>query len=177
MAWKPSFLKTKFCFIGMEARFLIFWHESQVLFYWRGSQTFGFWRESRVFWFSKVQVSTKSRLPANGIASIDGMSLPCSFSCENRWNVVSSRVLVQVSTECRFPAFFKKFVLWVLMECLSDVNFDSPSPRETWFGEISIHLYMLFKFYIENEDSDYPQNRRITIASYGTAVTPFFDES
>ena len=51
------------------------------------------------------------------------------------------------------------------------------SPREAWFGEISIHLYMLFKFYIENEDSDYPQNRWITIASYGTAVTPFFDKS
>ena len=49
---------------------------------------------------------------------------------------------------------------------LSDVNFD---PLKKWdmVWEISIHLYMPLTFYIEIEDSDYPQNRWITIASYG----------
>ncbi|XXG73003.1 hypothetical protein AAC387_Pa07g1987 [Persea americana] len=43
---------------------------------------------------------------------------------------------------------------------LSDVNFDPPE-RGIAIQQCEI------KKYIENEDSDYPQNRRITIASYG----------
>ena len=34
-----------------------------------------------------------------------------------------------------------------------------PPKRNDMAWEISIHLYMLFKIYIENKDSDYPQNR------------------
>ena len=43
---------------------------------------------------------------------------------------------------------------------VSDVNFDPPG-RGIAIQQCEI------KKYIENEDSDYPQNRRITIASYG----------
>ena len=43
----------------------------------------------------------------NGFASIDGMSHPCSFGCEYRWNVASSLGWVQVSTKRRFLSFQK----------------------------------------------------------------------
>ena len=57
--------------------------------------------------------------------------------------------------------------LFHVIRLLSDVNFDPP--RKDMAREISIHLYMLFKFYIEKKDSDYPQNRWITIANYGNS--------
>ena len=108
----------KFCFVGMEARFWFlawkpgFWHKSRVLAWKPG---FGV---KAGFWFSKMQVSTKSRLPAE-------------WYCKYRWNVASLLIRLRVSMECRFladlgasidwmspPCFFlKNLVLWVSMEC------------------------------------------------------------
>ncbi len=91
LAWKPDFL---------------FWRESQI--FWRESQVF--WRESRIFGFQRCKYRLKVASLLNGIASIDGMSPPCSFGCEYRWNVASPRSWVQVSTKRRFPAFSSKIL-------------------------------------------------------------------
>ncbi|XXG82630.1 hypothetical protein AAC387_Pa10g0536 [Persea americana] len=49
----------------------------------------------------KYRLSVASLL--NGFVSINGMPPPCSFGYEYQWNVASSRIWVQVSTECRLP--------------------------------------------------------------------------
>ena len=81
-----------------------FRHESRVLVCWHESQIFYFWRESRVFYFQKCRYRLRVTSLLNSIASIDGMSPPCSFGCDYRWNVTSSRIWVQVSTKLCLPA-------------------------------------------------------------------------
>ena len=118
VAWEPDFvcgMRAKFC-LWHESRvfenqvlfcrhgsqiLFFFWHESLVFDmktgFWLESQVFGmiagFWRESQVFGFQKCKYRLRVASLLNGIASIDGVSLPCSFSCEYPWNVASSRVL------------------------------------------------------------------------------------
>ena len=133
----------------MEARFFDFWHESQVFVllawkpdfgFWHESQVFGikagFWRESQVFGFQKCKYRLRVASLLSGIASIDGMSLPCSFGCEYRWNVASSRIWVQVSTECRLLAFFSK--IW-----FCGYRWNVASPRFLKF-EVFSNLCFLF---------------------------------
>ena len=95
-----------------------------------------FWRESQVFGFQKCKYRLRVASLLNGIASIDGMSLPCSFGCEYRWNVASSWIWVQVSTECRFLAFFSK--IW-----FCGYRWNVASPRFLKF-EVFFSLCFLF---------------------------------
>ena len=137
----------------MEARFFDFWHESQVFVllawkpdfgFWHESQVFGikagFWCESQVFGFQKCKYRLRVASLLNGIASIDGMSLPCSFGCEYRWNVASSRIWVQVSTECRLLAFFSK--IW-----FCGYRWNVASPRFLKF-EVFSNLCFCFEIWV-----------------------------